>query len=60
VSAAGIFQSNLGDAAQIHYAGQSNRQAFEQALGQPTIDELQLYAETQQRSMDECMSALGM
>jgi uncharacterized glyoxalase superfamily metalloenzyme YdcJ len=59
VSAAGIFQSNLGDAAQSHYAGQSNRQAFETALGRTTIDELALYAATQQRSIDECMSALG-
>jgi len=59
VSAAGIFQSNLGDAAQSHYAGQSNRQAFEAALGRATIDELGLYAQTQQRSIDECRAALG-
>lgn len=58
VSAAGIFQSNLGDAAQSHYAGQSNRQAFEAALERPTIDELALYAETQKRSIDECLSTL--
>ncbi|WP_421547292.1 2-oxoadipate dioxygenase/decarboxylase HglS [Pseudomonas sp. QD4] len=60
VSAAGIFQSNLGDDAQSHYAGQSNQQAFEQALGRPTIDELQLYAQTQQRSLEQCASALGL
>ena len=59
VSAAGIFQSNLGDDAQSHYAGQANRQAFEQALGRTTVDELGLYAETQQRSIDECRTALG-
>ena len=59
VSAAGIFQSNLGDTAQSHYAGQSNRQAFETALGRETIDELGLYAQTQQRSIDECRAALG-
>ena len=59
VSAAGIFQSNLGDDAQNHYAGQSNQQAFEQALGRPTIDELQLYAQTQQRSLEQCANALG-
>ncbi|AZF05082.1 VOC family protein [Pseudomonas sp. R5-89-07] len=58
VSAAGIFQSNLGDAAQSHYAANSNRAEFEQALGRGTIDELQLYGETQQRSMDECMKTL--
>ncbi|MCF5817041.1 DUF1338 family protein, partial [Pseudomonas sp. PA-1-2A] len=58
VSAAGIFQSNLGDGAQSHYAGNSNRDAFEQALGRRTIDELQLYEQTQQRSMDICVETL--
>ncbi|MGE8181530.1 2-oxoadipate dioxygenase/decarboxylase HglS [Pseudomonas mandelii] len=54
VSAAGIFQSNLGDAAQVNYGVHSNQQAFEQALGRPTIDELGLYAETQRRSIEQC------
>jgi uncharacterized glyoxalase superfamily metalloenzyme YdcJ len=58
VSAAGIFQSNLGDAAQVNYGVHSNRQAFEQALGRPTIDELGLYAETQRRSIEACFAAL--
>lgn len=60
VSAAGIFQSNLGDAAQTHYGEHSNRQAFEQALGRATIDELGLYAETQRRSIEECAQILGL
>ena len=60
VSAAGIFQSNLGDAAQTHYGEHSNRQAFEQALGRATIDELGLYAETQRRSIEECAQVLGL
>ncbi|WP_330206990.1 2-oxoadipate dioxygenase/decarboxylase HglS [Pseudomonas sp. AM14(2022)] len=60
VSAAGIFQSNLGDAAQTHYGEHSNRQAFEQALGRATIDELELYAQTQRRSIEECAQALGL
>ncbi|MGP6460172.1 2-oxoadipate dioxygenase/decarboxylase HglS [Pseudomonas parakoreensis] len=60
VSAAGIFQSNLGDAAQTHYGEHSNRQAFEQALGRGTIDELGLYAETQRRSIEECAQVLGL
>ncbi|VVO22182.1 hypothetical protein PS718_04302 [Pseudomonas fluorescens] len=60
VSAAGIFQSNLGDAAQAHYGEHSNRQAFEQSLGRPTIDELGLYAETQRRSIEECAQVLGL
>ena len=59
VSAAGIFQSNLGDAAQTHYGEHSNRQAFEQSLGRKTIDELGLYAETQRRSIEECLAALS-
>ncbi|WP_242206556.1 MULTISPECIES: VOC family protein [unclassified Pseudomonas] len=59
VSAAGIFQSNLGDAAQAHYGEHSNRQAFEQALGRATIDELRLYAATQQRSIDDCLTQLA-
>ncbi|WP_460106176.1 2-oxoadipate dioxygenase/decarboxylase HglS [Pseudomonas sp. H2_G10] len=58
VSAAGIFQSNLGDGAQSHYAAHSNQAAFEQALGRNTIDELKLYAQTQQRSVDACLDAL--
>ena len=58
VSAAGIFQSNLGDAAQTHYGVHSNQQAFEQALGRPTIDELELYAQTQQRSIEQCFAEL--
>jgi uncharacterized glyoxalase superfamily metalloenzyme YdcJ len=59
VSAAGIFQSNLGDAAQTHYGVHSNQQAFEKALGRSTIDELQLYAQTQQRSIEQCLAALS-
>ncbi|TFY90571.1 VOC family protein [Pseudomonas kairouanensis] len=58
VSAAGIFQSNLGDAAQNHYGVNSNRVEFEKALGRSTIDELGLYEKTQQRSIDECIRAL--
>ncbi|MBD8099548.1 VOC family protein [Pseudomonas fluorescens] len=58
VSAAGIFQSNLGDTAQSHYAAHSNKAEFEKALGRSTIDELQLYDETQQRSVEACVRAL--
>ncbi|MGC5703112.1 VOC family protein [Pseudomonas sp. NFXW11] len=60
VSAAGIFQSNLGDDSQSHYAGHSNRQAFESALGRRTLDELQLYASTEQRSLEDCAQRLGL
>jgi len=59
VSAAGIFQSNLGDDAQAHYTGSSNREQFHQALGRETIDELQLYAATQRRSLLACSTRLN-
>jgi len=59
VSAAGIFQSNLGDNAQTDYAAQSNQADFEQALGAKVIDELGLYAETEQRSLAQCASELA-
>ncbi|CAM3099726.1 DUF1338 domain-containing protein [Pseudomonas floridensis] len=60
VSAAGIFQSNLGDNAQAHYATHSNQADFQQALGRVTLDELTLYAETERRSLDACAKALGL
>ncbi|NBA94387.1 VOC family protein [Pseudomonas sp. R5(2019)] len=58
VSAAGIFQSNLGDDAQSNYGSNANQQAFEQALGAPVLDELKLYAETEQRSLQACAKQL--
>lgn len=54
VSAAGIFQSNLGDNVRSHYQTHSNKHEFHQALGRKTIDELGLYADTQRRSLQEC------
>ncbi|MDZ5603032.1 VOC family protein [Pseudomonas sp. RP23018S] len=58
VSAAGIFQSNLGDDAQAHYGSNANREAFEAALQMPVQDELALYAQTEYRSMQACAQAL--
>ncbi|EIK97304.1 hypothetical protein PMM47T1_05956 [Pseudomonas sp. M47T1] len=60
VSAAGIFQSNLGDDAQSHYAGGSTQDSFHQALGREVLDELELYAQTQQRSLHDCAAQLGL
>ncbi|MDD2047071.1 2-oxoadipate dioxygenase/decarboxylase HglS [Pseudomonas putida] len=60
VSAAGIFQSNLGDVAQSEYGSNANRDAFEQALGKPVQDELALYAQSQQRSLQACARALDL
>ncbi|WP_346827706.1 2-oxoadipate dioxygenase/decarboxylase HglS [Serratia inhibens] len=60
VSAAGIFQSNLGDNRHAQYNAASSRSAFEQALGAEVIDELALYEQTQQRSINACAQALGL
>ncbi|MDW5502909.1 VOC family protein [Pseudomonas lundensis] len=60
VSAAGIFQSNLGDGSQTKYNAASSKAAFELALGAEVIDELALYQQTQQRSIDACAQALGL
>ncbi len=60
VSAAGIFQSNLGTDQQQNYATRSNRAAFEEALGADVQDELALYAERQAASLDMAMEELGL
>ncbi|UWM75180.1 VOC family protein [Rhizobium sp. WSM4643] len=60
VSAAGIFQSNLGTDQQQNYATRSNRDAFEAALGATVQDELALYAERQAASLDSALEALGL
>jgi uncharacterized glyoxalase superfamily metalloenzyme YdcJ len=60
VSAAGIFQSNLGTDQQQNYAARSNRAAFEEALGAAVADELVLYAERQARSLEDALARLGL
>jgi uncharacterized glyoxalase superfamily metalloenzyme YdcJ len=54
VSAAGIFQSNLGDEAQVRSAGNASREAFENALGVAVQDEMVLYQQMQHRSLVRC------
>lgn len=51
VSAAGIFQSNLGGDEQRAYAAHANRDAFEQALGMTVEDEFAIYARLQDESL---------
>jgi uncharacterized glyoxalase superfamily metalloenzyme YdcJ len=51
VSAAGIFQSNLGDEARGAYGAQANRAAFDAALGAPLLDEFALYETIETRSL---------
>lgn len=60
VSAAGIFQSNLGEKTQGHFSEHSSRDAFERDLGVPVFDELALYQETQRRSLVDCAQALNL
>ena len=54
VSAAGIFQSNLGNETQVRSHGNASRQAFEQALGCPVYDEFVLYQRTEECSKRRC------
>jgi uncharacterized glyoxalase superfamily metalloenzyme YdcJ len=58
VSAAGIFQSNLGGAEQRSYASNANRQAFEEALGAAPLDEVSLYDDAERRSITALREAL--
>ncbi|GAA0834085.1 VOC family protein [Marinomonas arenicola] len=60
VSAAGIFQSNLGDNAQAQYKISSNQIEFQNFLGTEVLDELDLYADTQKRSIEKCGEILNL
>lgn len=60
VSAAGIFQSNLGGDEQKHYQANAAQQAFEAALGGSVHDEIALYEAAQQRSLHKVCEALGL
>ncbi|MEH6641696.1 VOC family protein [Vreelandella glaciei] len=59
VSAAGIFQSNLGGGQNEAYAGNANRDAFEEALGAQVTDELSLYAERERVSKLRVLASLA-
>lgn len=52
VSAAGIFQSNLGADDGQNFTASANQLAFEQALGTEVIDEFKYYENIQQQSID--------
>ncbi|WP_027146668.1 VOC family protein [Mesorhizobium sp. WSM3626] len=58
VSAAGIFQSNLGDEAVEAFAASPNQQRFESALGASVLDEFAYYAAIEQRSIENCLRGL--
>jgi len=58
VSAAGIFQSNLGGAEQKSYAAKAARAAFEEALGAEVLDEIELYQTAERRSLESVLRDL--
>lgn len=60
VSAAGIFQSNLGDGAPSTIDARGDRRAFEQALGAAVADEFALYEQAEAASKRETLAALGL
>lgn len=59
VSAAGIFQSNLGGEEQKHYAANQAQQAFEADLGAKVHDEIALYQSMQDESLRAVRAALS-
>jgi len=59
VSAAGIFQSNLGDEAAQDFVASPNQQRFEQDLGAKVLNEFDHYAGIEQASIAECLNTLS-
>lgn len=59
VSAAGIFQSNLGDGATQAFVASPNQLMFERDLGASVLDEFAHYAGIEHSSIENCLSALG-
>lgn len=58
VSAAGIFQSNLGGEEQRLYESNAAKQAFVDALGVPVLDEFEIYEQAQSSSIVAVRAAL--
>ena len=59
VSAAGIFQSNLGDGSSVELTASPNRSMFEEALGAAVIDEFEHYRGIEAASLAMCRARLG-
>ncbi|QFY63389.1 VOC family protein (plasmid) [Rhizobium grahamii] len=59
VSAAGIFQSNLGDSAQQEFAASPNQNRFEADLGATVLNEFDHYAGIQEASIEACLAGLS-
>lgn len=58
VSAAGIFQSNLGNDSKAGYDATSNQSAFEADLGAKVYDECTLYQAMMDKSLADCLNTL--
>lgn len=58
VSAAGIFQSNLGDNATHQFVASPNQQLFEKALGSSVLNEFEHYAGIERASIERCLAAV--
>ncbi len=59
VSAAGIFQSNLGDGAQQEFTPSPNQKRFEADLGVEVLNEFDHYAGIEKASLESCLAALA-
>ncbi|MDS7594523.1 2-oxoadipate dioxygenase/decarboxylase HglS [Agrobacterium tumefaciens] len=59
VSAAGIFQSNLGDDATQEFTASPNQVMFERDLGASVIDEFAHYAAIESASLQGCIAVIG-
>lgn len=57
VSAAGIFQSNLGGDASVVFAPSDARAYFEQALGRTVLNEMDLYRDAERTSIERTRKA---
>lgn len=60
VSAAGIFQSNLGDDATQDFVASPNQVMFERDLGSAVLDEFAHYAAIQRASLEMCLGIVNM
>ncbi|MCX8281785.1 VOC family protein [Phyllobacterium sp. 0TCS1.6C] len=55
VSAAGIFQSNLGDGASQQFSASPSQKEFEVHLGAAVLDEFEHYARLEKDSVEACL-----
>lgn len=60
VSAAGIFQSNLGDDATQEFVASPNQVMFERDLGAKVLDEFAHYAGIERTSIEKCLGTTNM